>query len=36
VPLVQDVGQDRKQQTADTDEDADDEVAPIPIRADRK
>ncbi len=36
VPLVQDVAQDRKQQTADTDEDEDDAVAPIPIRADRK
>ena len=36
VPLVQDVAQDRKQQTADTDEDEDDAVAPMPIRADRK
>jgi general secretion pathway protein A len=37
VPLVQDVAQDRKQQTADTDEDDEDEaVAQIPIRADRK
>jgi general secretion pathway protein A len=36
VPLVQDAVQDRKQQTADTDEDEDDAVAPMPIRADRK
>jgi hypothetical protein len=37
VPLVQDVAQERKQQTTDTDEeDEDDAVAPIPIRADRK
>jgi hypothetical protein len=37
VPLVQDAAQDRKQHTADTDEDDEDEaVAPIPIRADRK
>jgi len=37
VPLVQDVAQDRKHQTADTDEeDEDDAVASIPIRADRK
>jgi general secretion pathway protein A len=35
VPLVQDVAQDRKQHTADTDED-DDAVEPMPIRADRK
>src|SRR5688572_9112513 len=33
VPLVQDVAQDRKQHTADTDED-DDAVEPMPIRAD--
>ena len=37
VPLVQDVAQDRKQQAAQTtDEDEDDAVAPMPIRADRK
>jgi type II secretory pathway predicted ATPase ExeA len=36
VPLVQDAVQDRKHQTADTDEDEDDAVAPMPIRADRK
>jgi general secretion pathway protein A len=37
VPLVQDVVQDRKQATADTDEDDDEEAAePMPIRADRK
>ena len=36
VPLVQEGAQDRKQQTADTDDDEDDAVAPIPIRADRK
>jgi hypothetical protein len=37
VPLVQDVVHDRKQATADTDEDDDDEAAePMPIRADRK
>jgi general secretion pathway protein A len=36
VPLVQEAVQDRKHQTADTDEDYDDAAAPMPIRADRK
>ena len=37
VPLVQDVANDRKQNTADTDDDDDDEAPePMPIRADRK